>query len=205
MDEKEKQLSFDHLLGNAQGLESIALKAQAVVQKSSKPKQKRPSLSQQPKYEVRLVHEDGVDWKLECRQCSSEQLDKAYYDHLASEALKLELLRLLKQDSPDKQTVFIITLTLQNLGVDVPSYLCVDANKNLFEFDFWTDFERVGIRHYSHVSVSYLWAFYFKDFGAHQCVVARKFTDYPAEETDITFLIDHELLTSKYSGLDNFS
>ena len=112
---------------------------------------------------------------------------------------------MLKQPEPKRQEVYIVTLILKNLGAEVPDFLMIDTNKNLFEGDFWSDFDEEERRHFKSCTSSFLWAFYFKDFEKNQRVIAREFSEYPADETDISFLIDHELVVGKYPGVRVFA
>ena len=202
MQEDPQQLSFDGLWKESKLVaKPTPAKAEKKTQSQSK-RVRKPSVK--PIFEVRLIHEQGVDWRLDCLQVDKEELEPAYYDHLACEAIKLELLRMLKQDAPVKMEVYMMSLVLCSLGIDVPTYLRIDANKNLLEHDFWGSFDRIDHKRFSHQSSAFLWAFYFTDFTPNQRVGQRSFTEYPAEETDISFLIDFELAVAKFPGLKQF-
>lgn len=211
MQDKVEQLSFESIwksktdskrAGDSQSEppQGIAKKATKRVRKAT-PRAK----AKKPEYAVSLTHEEGVEWRLDCFQCSEEEMDSSYYDHLAIEGLKLELLKLLKRENPEVQEVHIITLILASLGIDVPNYLRVDSNKNLIETDYWSEFEESSNKRFVYQSSSFIWAFYFKDFGPNKKVLFRTFTEYPAEETDISFLVDHEIASTTYPGVKAFA
>ena len=199
MDEQAEQLVFERIL---KGQQERQPQPQEKPSQSDKKRKRKPATK--PSYEVVLIHEQEVEWRLECWQQGGDELEPGYYDHLAVEALKKELLRILKQPEPKRQEVYIVTLILKNLGAEVPDLLMVDTNKNLFEGDFWCDFEELKRLHYGACSRSFFWAFYFKDFSPNQRVVQRSFNEYPAHETDLGFLLDHELVLAKYPGLALF-
>lgn len=201
MIEEEEQLSFEQLWSDAikQSSPSKPLPAKQARVKKRKSKSKKT-----PEYLVRLVHENGVDWRLDCFQKGESDLDDSYYDHLAAEALKLELLRMLKQDSPEVMEVYMVSLVLAQLRVDLPNYLHIDANKNLLECDFWTGLESVERKHYHRKNSSFLWAFYFKEFADNACIAQRVFSEFPAEELDLSFLSDYSSALENFPGLRAF-
>lgn len=197
--ENDRQLVFEKFLDK-----EIEALADPKPKPKKQPRKLTPKVRKKPKFAVYLTHEDGVDWRLECFQAEQSALEPAYYDHLASEALKLELLKLLKSDSPSVATVNMLALILTQLGAGVPIFLQVDQNKNLFEGDFWSDFETSEKANFKGTSISYLWAFYFKEFTKNEKLMARDFSEYPADETDLLFLVDAELVMHKYPGLKVF-
>ncbi len=197
MGEKDdQQLVFETLLSGEKPVEKVAKK---VVRRKVSPKK-----FQTPQFAVRLTHEEGVDWRLDCLHASEDELDSGYYTHLACEALKLEVLKLLKKKDPDKQVIQLLALILTHLGAGVPEILQVDQNKNLFEGDFWSDFEACERSDFKGVNHSYLWAFYFKEFETGKILLEKEFINYPADETDILFLLDAELVIQYYPGLQIF-
>lgn len=84
------------------------------------------------------------------------------------------------------------------------SVLKTKAEAKATIFEHIEPYYNIKRRHSSTCSRSFLWAFSLKDFELNRKIVQCSFIEYSADKTDLSFLLDYELVLEKHLGIQEF-